>query len=550
MVDSQLMSLAFLGGIPGADSLIGFLGVVVGFSSLIFVHEMGHFLLAKWNGVRVHVFSIGMGPYVFSFTKGETLYVLSLVPIGGYVKMAGQDDMRADLPCTNDPRDYRNKSPGQRAAILAAGAIFNLVFAIFLFTIAYYRGVEMTTPRVGDVLPGSPLANAQAYGPDGQLVASPLKKGDRILAVDGESVKSYMEVTMAVAGAGPGNPVWIDYARHGHPERDPVQIVTVPSRRLGAATIGMEQFLTEEVVNLGYESRGRLIVLAEPDPASAAGRAGVKAGDFLSRIDGVEIADGKSIIEAVQAARGAVQKLEVSRQGELLEFDLQAEQKEGRWLLGIAMGTPVTRIDPESEAYAEGLREGCVVDEVRKLRDGRNVELTYFDPAQPEPRKTVIRIPMETRGDRSMETILSFEETEILKGDTLLEAVGMAWDDLARHSTAVFTILRGLLTGNVSPKSLSSFVGIAHVTAKVSVESSFMKYLWFIAFISVNLGVLQFVPIPLLDGWHLLLIGVEKLKGGPVAPRIQEAFTYVGLVLILLLLVFATGNDLYRMFGG
>src|SRR5205814_8618984 len=108
------------------DWLNGMVGMVLGFSGLIFIHELGHFLLAKWNGVRVYVFSLGMGPYLFSFTWRGTVYVLSMIPIGGYVKMMGQDDMNANLATNKDESDYRNKRPAQKAAILAAGPIYNL----------------------------------------------------------------------------------------------------------------------------------------------------------------------------------------------------------------------------------------------------------------------------------------------------------------------------------------------------------------------------------------------------------------------------------------
>src|ERR1700709_43411 len=104
------------------ELLAGWAGLVLGFSGLIFIHELGHFLLAKWNGVRVHVFSIGMGPYLISFTHNGTIYALSRVPVGGYVRMLGQADLDADLTENKNPADSRNKRPGQKAAILAAGA--------------------------------------------------------------------------------------------------------------------------------------------------------------------------------------------------------------------------------------------------------------------------------------------------------------------------------------------------------------------------------------------------------------------------------------------
>src|SRR5471032_2331022 len=123
--------------------LNGWLGLILGFSGLIFIHELGHFALAKWNGVRVYVFSLGMGPYIFSFTWRGTVYALSLVPIGGYVKMMGQDDLNPALDSNPDPSDYRNKRPGQKAAILAAGAGFNIILTITIFTCCYWHGIDL-----------------------------------------------------------------------------------------------------------------------------------------------------------------------------------------------------------------------------------------------------------------------------------------------------------------------------------------------------------------------------------------------------------------------
>ncbi|GMV80157.1 MAG: zinc metalloprotease [Planctomycetota bacterium] len=541
------------------STLYGWLGVIFGFSSLIFVHEMGHFLLAKWNGVRVHVFSIGMGPYVLSYTKGETVYVLSLVPIGGYVKMAGQDDLRPDLPENKDPHDYRNKKPGQKAAILAAGAIFNLIYAMVLFTLAFYQGVEMKTPRVGDVVPDSPLAQAEALAEGDTYVPRPLQKGDLILSVNGEAVKSDMEVLLAAAGSGPGNPVWITYARPRYgadqPERDPVRVITRNDARFGAATIGWFPFLVEHQYRLGFDAPMRVSVASDPKEDSPAGKAGIKKGDVLVSVDGEALTNVPQLMNKIRAAEGKPQQFAVMREGETLDMTIAAEEiTEGDkkvYLVGLPLNVchPVLKIDPASEAYALGLREGYWLREVNPNRDETAITLAFYDPLDPERTAQSIRIKNDGSGPEDMALSIYLEQMHVVKADGVFEALGMAWDDLVRHSVSVFTILRGLLTGNVSPKSLSSAVGIGKATFDVSMDSSFMKYLWFIAFISVNLGVLQFVPIPLLDGWHLLMILVEKLKGGPVAPRIQEGFQYVGLFIILSLLIYATKNDLMRIFG-
>ena len=129
----------------------GWIGLLAGFSGLVFVHELGHIAFAKWNGVTVQVFSIGMGPYLFSFTYKGTCYAFSMIPMGGYVKMLGQDDMNADTASTKSSGDFRNKRPGQRAAILVGGAFFNVLLTIVLFALCFYRGTDFISPRLGNI---------------------------------------------------------------------------------------------------------------------------------------------------------------------------------------------------------------------------------------------------------------------------------------------------------------------------------------------------------------------------------------------------------------
>ena len=152
--------------------LAGWTGLILGFSGLIFVHELGHFILAKWNRVRVHVFSLGMGPYLASFTFRGTVYVLSLIPIGGYVKMLGQDDLNPNAPPSRDKHDYRNKRPGQKAAILAAGAIFNLLFALLAFALCYWIG-DMWSRAHRQYRSGPALGPCAAVSPERRTARQP-----------------------------------------------------------------------------------------------------------------------------------------------------------------------------------------------------------------------------------------------------------------------------------------------------------------------------------------------------------------------------------------
>lgn len=540
------------------DWFTGILGLALGFSGLIFIHELGHFLLAKWHGVRVHVFSIGMGPYLLTFTVGETVYALSLVPIGGYVKMAGQDDMRPTLEASKDPRDYRNKPVGARAAILAAGAAFNLIFALLAFTFCYWHGVELNPPKVGEVFEYLPIKNkCFEITPTGPQ-PHPLKKGDLIVAVDGKPVKCFLDVALAVAGSGSDNEIYLDYERNGERQHDPVRVTAAYDKEHGSKVIGLMPYDEMQYFRMGFKIDRRVVVGDDPKEDTPAFKVGLRKGDQLVSIDGEPIDERYTMMHAVDRKQGKEQKLVILRDGERKELTVAAEGKEAyhgtQFLLGVSLPQAdlVSTINEKSEAYAAGLREGDYIRAFTVLRDKKHVYLEYTKSLEADAEKFSSVLPRETKLSRSecpWEIGYRIEGEWLIKADTFVEALGMAWDDLLRYSGSVFTVVRGLLTGQVSPKALSGPAGIAHAMTSVASQKPFMYYFWFLAFISINLGVLQFIPIPLLDGWHLLMLAVEKLKGSPVAPRVQEAFQWVGLFLILSLLVLATSNDIMRFIG-
>lgn len=541
-----------------ADWITGFLGLALGFSGLIFIHELGHFMLAKWHGVRVHVFSIGMGPYLLTFTIGETVYALSLVPIGGYVKLAGQDDMRPNLEASKDPRDYRNQPVGARAAILAAGAIFNLIFALFAFTICYWQGVELNPAKVGEVFNYLPIKNKSFRETPSGDQPRPLQPGDQIVAVNGKPVKCFLDVALAVAGSGSDSALYLDYERNGERQHDPVRVTAAYDSEHGSKVIGLGPFLEMQHFRMGFKIERKVLVRADPKSDTPAAKVGLVKGDELVSIDGKNIDDLYVLMHAVDDVAGKPQALVIRRNGQKKELEITAEGKEKyhgtQYLLGIAMlqSDRISEIHPSSEAYAAGLREDYYIRGLGLKRDKKTVDLGYSQHLEEDAEVSVARLPRETsvpRAEWPWDTEFPVEGQVLVQADTFVEALGMAWDDLLRYSGSVFTVVRGLITGQVSPKALSGPLGIANAMTSVASQKPFMYYFWFLAFISINLGVLQFIPIPLLDGWHLLMLGVEKLKGSPVAPRVQEAFQWVGLFLILSLLVLATSNDIMRFIG-
>jgi regulator of sigma E protease len=184
-----------------------YVGIFAGFSFIIFVHELGHFAVAKWSGVRVEQFAIGFFREIVGFTKGETRYSFNLLPLGGYVKMLGQEDFEVDttgeLQYRDDPRSFANKPVGVRMAIVSAGVIMNLILSLVLFVIIYSIGKTVQTPRVGAALPGRPAA------------AAGILSGDVVKSINGSSVDEFQDIPMTVMLAKPGEPLEFVVERNG-----------------------------------------------------------------------------------------------------------------------------------------------------------------------------------------------------------------------------------------------------------------------------------------------------------------------------------------------
>ncbi|MEK6677548.1 MAG: RIP metalloprotease RseP [Planctomycetota bacterium] len=250
-----------------------YLMMLLGFTLIIFVHELGHFAVAKWADVRVEKFAIGFGREIFGFTRGETRYSFNILPLGGYVKMLGQedfDDKTLELKTQNDPRSFVNKPVGHRMAVVSAGVIMNVIFAGLLFMIVFLAGIDVVGPRVASVEPDSPAAKAG------------LLPGDSIYKVNGESVLEFDEIMMAIFLSKPHEPIEFFVHRNGEnvgpifikPEyRQPEN-----TRQIQRQIIGMKPGITREIVAVGPD-------LDPSDPRHP------HVGDRLIEVDGAEVTD-------------------------------------------------------------------------------------------------------------------------------------------------------------------------------------------------------------------------------------------------------------------
>ncbi len=419
---------------------------------LVFVHELGHFLAAKRFGVGVPVFSFGFGPRLFGFRRKETDYRVSLIPLGGYVRMAGDE---ADENRTGAPQEFLSRPRWQRFIVYVAGATFNIVFAVLtvwvlLWIYGKVEGPPPVYPVAEDVRPGSP---AQAAG---------VRPGDRILRIGGEDVLDERSFTDAyrkiLRSLEASTTVTIE---RGTDRLDLRLELGAEGGRTGA----------DPGWQLSWPGRGAPVIAVIEDESPAA-RAGLKVGD---RIVGED--DRKPIYEPELRAL-----LEASSEREV---PLRVERD------GATLTVPVTPQD----------------------RDGKGMIGVGFRP------------PEGTRRDLG-------------PAEAFVESVKMN----AALSTAVLVTLKRMITREESVKNLSGPIEIAQVAKRALVEG-IDAFCWFLAFVSLQLGIFNLLPIPVLDGGHILVLVAEAILRRDLSERVKERLMQAGLVVLLLFFALVMVND-------
>jgi regulator of sigma E protease len=443
------------------------LAVVLGV--LIFIHEAGHFLAAKWVGIWVHRFALGLGTPIkpLSFTAGGTEYAICWVPLGGYVKMASREEeattsaLEGGASSTVVPEGmyYEDKPVWKRMIVTVAGVTMNTLFAILVFFGLAYKNGRSIDPetRIGRVLVSALPPGAEAM--------RQLKPGDRVTAVGGQRVASWDEVTGGIATAA-GNDVAVTV-------NDSLSIVVrLHSDQLverGRAALAILPF--------------RPAVIGGVVPGHAADRAGMIVGDTILAIDGAPTAQWYDMTDLISAAPGRELHLEI----------------------GGAHGHRSVAVTPESQKDSAGKEVGRV-----------GIELI----------PTTLRQPYSLGG-------------AFVAG---LDATGAA-------SLQIFRTLRGMLTRRVSTRDLGGPILIGQMAAQ-SFTLGYQVFLGFLGLISINLAVLNLLPIPILDGGQAVFLLYEGLFRKPMPLKAREALMTIGLVLIGLLMIVANWNDIRRTFFG
>jgi regulator of sigma E protease len=557
---------------PG-DLPIKIASIVLLLGGLIFVHELGHFIVAKALGVKVLKFSIGFGPRLLGVRRGETEYLLSLLPLGGYVKMAGDDPSEAPDPADRG-RGFLEQSPPRRFAIAAAGPVANLVFPVLIYlALGLAQNGSLTAgPTVGAVSPGSP---AEAAG---------LRPGDRIVAVrtpDGRE-----------------RPVrWFgDLRRLVSPHAGERLEFTI-QRAAGRLDLSIVPGEERESNPIETTVRGVIGVAASYTPAVVAptrrgGAGAVEPFDLVVRAGGTAVAHSGDLTRALEAARCAPLDLEVLREKPVdlpgaalatwtpLSLKGVPTCRDGAPTLALAdpgVSTFVAAVVPGSPAARAGLERGDAIaaaggKPVRSFRDvnavlgasvkvGERVNLALADG------RTVTLVPEEQvyvdemTGEKKTRPFLGFEpdqRTPVQGAALVAEQVPLRMGFLEVASGAVGNLVEvtrltalgiaRIVDGTISFKTVGGPIMLFRIAAQAA-EQGLESFLFKMALISVNLGLMNLLPIPVLDGGHLAACLVEGVTRRPLSIRAREISNLVGILLLVLLMIAVFKNDIVRLMG-
>ncbi|MFP4499861.1 MAG: site-2 protease family protein [Candidatus Hydrogenedentota bacterium] len=548
---------------------------------LIFFHEFGHFLAAKACGIYVDRFSLGMPPRVAGIKIGETDYCVGALPIGGFVKMAGQED----APMSDEEREQEyggvpehrwfNKKPvWQRFIVVLAGPFMNLVLAVLLYGWLAAMGPEVpeyeVEARIGQVEEDMPAASAPLYRvPDngapppteGTPDAVGWETGDRVLAVNGEPVDSFNDLVFSALLGGERQTHRVMLARETA-DGETVRYVSAVS----PATPEEEQHPRFGVSHFATPVVGDLL------EAMPAAEAGLEKGDVIREANGA-IVDRAAFIELVEdTPEGDPIDLVIERDGETFPVTITPETI-GR-VRGLAFGvdsrdeadrerepaeifavteeieeenTGIQRKDRIVAVNGEPVSAAALEERVRKS-PGETLEVTVerpeilFGMVQKSQRKT-FDIPVDPVRAIGVTFTPRTIVRDIPPSQILPEALEQSYEALA----LVVGTIKALVARDVSPANLGGPIMIASVTTKAA-EEGLPWLLRITAFISINLCVFNLLPLPVLDGGLLVLNAIEGIRRKPLSRKIQERFQMVGFFLIIFLMVFVTYHDIRRWF--
>jgi regulator of sigma E protease len=411
---------------------------------------LGHFLAARRHGVRVLTFSLGFGPKILKVTRGDTEYCISAVPLGGYVKMAGENP---EDPRSGQPDEFLSKTKWQRFQILFAGPAMNILLAVVVT--AFVLGIQgVRVPvyfdqpaLIGSVVSGSPAEKAG------------LMRGDRIISVSGDTIATWKDLDIAIGIRRPNRDITVTVLRNAQPVAMTVR--PVADGKYQISDIGVLPDANPVITRVIAGDRAE--------------QAGLKAGDIILSVNGERMATRVQLIDVISHSGGKTIQLTVRR--------------------------------------GEGEETVTATPEQRGARGWLGVELS-------EPTKSFTPGPFE--------------------------AVRLSVEHNIESSGIIFRTLAGLFTGETSVRQLQGPVGIAQLSGE-SAEEGFITLLSLMAMLSINLGILNLMPVPVLDGGHILIMALEGIARRDFSMQVKEKMLLAGFVVLMMLMVTVIYNDLTRI---
>ncbi len=419
---------------------------------LVFVHEFGHFIMAKLNKVYVEKFSLGLGPKIVGIKKGETEYVISAIPLGGFVKLKGENP---DEELSGAPDELYSKGILQRLSIFAAGPLMNIFLAVAAISVVNIIGVEVPSylkdkPEIAGVMEKSPADEAG------------FKRGDLITAIGDKKIDTWEEAELQLS-------------------------LTAAETQVSVLRAGEKQTLDfkpypdpESAVSMGGILAPLDVVIQDVSGDSPASAAGLQAGDYIVAVNDQEIHTTSQFLLLISENGGNSLTMRIEREGEILEKDVKPEfnQTEERWLIGIT--------------FTETAKD-------------------YY-----------------------------------LKSYGFFGAIKQGVNQTLNMSRAIYELIWQLLTGKASVKNLGGPILIAQFAGRAA-KHGLISLISFIGFISINLGILNLLPIPILDGGHILFLIPEVFTGKPVSMKKRMIAQQIGFGILVLLIIIIFYNDIMRI---
>jgi len=538
-------------------SILGFLAVL---APLVIVHELGHFFFAKLFNVKAEVFSVGFGPRLFTRKWGETEWCVSAIPLGGYVKLLGEET-ESDKPLTEEElkRSLPRQAPWKRFFIFFGGPLFNFLWAIVVFAVIFVIGEPQVSNVVGRVVEQSIAEKAG------------LRSGDRIVSIDGQLTDKWEEVDHYIS-AHPRQTLNLDVDRAGT-GRIVVSVETTATR--GFNHLG--EFTTLGAVE-GMSEFPRATTIGVSNPETVAWKAGIRLGYSISEFQGVPVKtweEVQALYQGVTAGTEASLKLVNQKGKDPVELKLlrahdtetlteatgmhsselfveKVMEKTPAEQAGMQAGDRLLRVNGkgiysfiELRNAIQSAGEAGEVAKVEWERDGKTIaaDITPASTAGTDPalrkvvQHTIGVVPALVRAEPVL-TVL-----RILNPITL---VYKATERMLSLTSKNFASIGKMFSGSVSVGTLGGPILIGKLAGE-SLSQGLISFLTMMGILSIGLGVLNVLPVPVLDGGHLLLLAIEAVRGKPLSLRQMEVLQQVGLALILLLMLVVMRNDVLRL---